>query len=130
MYPGANCPSRGWSRPANPHPCQQSPLLVHPYLTESVYKVALQKSIPPQIRQLILRYCQYREQVDGCVRELTLEANCPSRGWSRPESPHPPSQRLLLVHHYLTESDHKVVLQKSIPVQIRQLGLYISHNKG
>jgi len=31
------------------------------YLTESVYKVVLQKSIPAQIRQLILYYYQYKE---------------------------------------------------------------------
>ena len=45
---------------------------VHFYLTESVYKVAFQESIPPQIRQLILHCCQ-KEQFDGFVRELTSE---------------------------------------------------------
>ena len=35
----------------------------------------------------------------------------------------------LLNRFYLTESFHKVVLQRSIPAQIRQLVLYISHSK-
>jgi len=34
------------------------------------------------------------------------------------------------MHVYLSESVYKVVLQKSIPAQIRQLILYISNNKG
>ena len=38
--------------------------------TESVFKVVLQKSTPPQIRPLILYYHQYKEQVDGFVWEL------------------------------------------------------------
>ena len=33
---------------------EQPPLNPHAYLTESVFKVVLQKSIPTQIRQLIL----------------------------------------------------------------------------
>ena len=33
-------------------------------------------------------------------------------------------------HLYFTECLHKVVLQKSIPAQIRQLILYISKNQG
>ena len=45
---------------------------IHLYFTESVCKVVLQKSIPRQIRQLILYYYQYRELVDGFVRELTF----------------------------------------------------------
>ena len=32
----------------------------------------LQKSIPPQIRQLVIYYYLYEEQVDGFVRELTF----------------------------------------------------------
>ena len=31
---------------------------------------------------------------------------------------------------HFTESVYKVILQKSISVQIRQLILYVSHNKG
>ena len=31
---------------------------------------------------------------------------------------------------YLTESVYKIVVQKSIPAQIRQLTLYMSNNKG
>ena len=39
----------------------------------SVDKVVLQKSIPAQIRQLILYDHLSKEHVDGFVRELTLE---------------------------------------------------------
>ena len=42
------------------------------YLTDSVYKVVLLESIPAQIRQLILYYYKYKEQVDEFVRELTF----------------------------------------------------------
>ena len=40
--------------------------------TQSVFKVVLQKSISTQIRQLILFYYLYKEQVDGFVRESTF----------------------------------------------------------
>jgi hypothetical protein len=40
-------------------------------LAESAYKVVLQKSIPAQIRQLILQISNDRGLVDGFVRELT-----------------------------------------------------------
>ena len=40
------------------------------------------------------------------------------------------SRGLFEDHSYLTESIYKVVLQKSIPAQIRQLILYISNNQG
>ena len=42
------------------------------YLTESVYKVVLQKSIPPPIRQLILHISNNEGQIDRFVRELTF----------------------------------------------------------
>ena len=42
------------------------------YLTESVYKVVLQQSIPAQIRRLILYYYLHKESVVGFVRELTF----------------------------------------------------------
>jgi hypothetical protein len=42
------------------------------YLTESAYKVALQKSIPAHIRQLILYYHQNEEKVNGFVRGLAF----------------------------------------------------------
>ena len=45
------------------------------------------------------------------------------RGADTPALPGPP--RL-----YLTESVYKVVFQKSIPAQIRQLIVYVSNNKG
>ena len=42
------------------------------YLTESVYKVVLQKSIPTQIRPLILVISNNEGQSDGSVREFTF----------------------------------------------------------
>ena len=39
------------------------------YLTQSVFKVVLQKSTPPQLRQGTLYY-QYKGYVDGFVAEL------------------------------------------------------------
>ena len=42
------------------------------YLTESVHKVALQKSIPSQIRQDILHISNNKGRVHGFVREMTL----------------------------------------------------------
>ena len=42
------------------------------YLTESAHKVVLQKSIPAQIRQLILYIYDDEGQVDGFVREPTF----------------------------------------------------------
>ena len=45
--------------------------IVQPYLTESVYIVGFQKSIPAQIRQLVLDISHIEGYVDGCVRELT-----------------------------------------------------------
>ena len=41
-------------------------------LTEKVCEGVLQKSIPPQIRQLILYHYQYKKIVAGFVRELTF----------------------------------------------------------
>jgi hypothetical protein len=40
-----------------------------PYLTESVSKVVLQKSIPVKMLQLILHISNSKGQVDGFVRE-------------------------------------------------------------
>ena len=42
------------------------------YRTESVYKVVLQKSIPTQIRQLILYVSNNEGYVDEFVRELAF----------------------------------------------------------
>ena len=55
--------------------------------------------------------------------------------WSRNTSESGPNETLVLhrvdrVSIYLTESTYKVVLQKSIPPQIRQLILCISNNRG
>jgi len=41
------------------------------YLTESVYQVVLQNSIPTQIRQLIIYIRNSKGLVDGFVGELT-----------------------------------------------------------
>ena len=41
-----------------------------------------------------------------------------------------PAVQSLIVHPHLTESAYKVVLQESIPAQIRQLILCISNDKG
>ena len=42
------------------------------YLIETVDKVVLQKSIPPQIRHLILDYYKYEELVAGFVWNLSF----------------------------------------------------------
>ena len=52
-------------------PCQGRRVL-HPYLTESVCTVVLQKSIPAQISQPILCYYYYEGYVDGFVWEFTF----------------------------------------------------------
>ena len=44
------------------HPPHKAKLTAQLYLTESVFKVVLQMSTPPQIRQLILHYYQYKEK--------------------------------------------------------------------
>ena len=41
------------------------------YLTQSVFKVVLLKSIPTKIRQLVLYVSNCKEYVDGFVGELT-----------------------------------------------------------
>ena len=46
--------------------------MVNIHLTESVYKVVLQKSIPTQIRQLILYISDDEGYVDEFVGELTF----------------------------------------------------------
>ena len=47
----------------------------HPYPTERVDKVGWQKSIPAQIRQLVLYIINNKGQVDVLLRELTFENN-------------------------------------------------------
>ena len=67
------------SLPADPATCFRHPLMrahthKHTHKThtaESVYDVVLQKSIPTQIRQLILYISNSQGSVDGFVRELT-----------------------------------------------------------
>ena len=43
------------------------------YLTQSVFKVALEKSIPTQIRQLILDISNSQRRVDGLVGKTSAE---------------------------------------------------------
>jgi hypothetical protein len=62
------------TRARPPHGCltdKKHLALTRPYLTESVHKVVLQKSIPAQIRQLIICHYQNEEYVDEFVREMT-----------------------------------------------------------
>ena len=47
------------------------------YLKQSVFKVVLQISTPPQIRQLNLYYYEYEELVDGFVWDLTFTKRLP-----------------------------------------------------
>jgi len=55
------------------HPPDLNPFAqARSYLTESVYKVVLQKSIPEQIRQLILYISNNKGYVYGFVQELTF----------------------------------------------------------
>ena len=56
------------SQSANPAPSPNG-LVQHFYLTESVFKIVLQKSIPAQIRQLVLHIGNNQGCVDGFVRE-------------------------------------------------------------
>ena len=78
-----------------------------------------QKSIPVQIRQLILYIGNNKGYVAGFVRELTFAKRHYKRfmwdkTWSAPPSP---------------LAWTATVLQKSIPVQIRQLLLHTMNNK-
>ena len=52
-----------------------SPL--HSYLTETVYKIILQKSGPTQIRRLLLYISNSRGSIDGFVGELTSTKRLP-----------------------------------------------------
>ena len=45
---------------------------VRVHLTQSAFKVVLQKSIPPQIRQPILHISNSKGEVDGFAGELTF----------------------------------------------------------
>ena len=73
-----------------------------PYLTESVYRVALQMSIPAQIRQLILYYYLYTYTEMAELREMAAERDaavsrqqqvpnlCPTTGVPRAPPPRAP----------------------------------------
>jgi len=62
-------------------------------ITESLYNVGSQKSTPAQIRQLILYYCQYQEQADRFMRELTFAKRLYDQfKWDKRRSPPQPFQ--------------------------------------
>ena len=60
------------SRDCEEKHARQLALCQHSYLAEIVYKVVLQKSIPAQIRQLILYIGHNTGYVDGFARELAF----------------------------------------------------------
>ena len=60
--------SRAISMQRTPRHCRELS-----YLTESVYNVVLQQSIPAQIRQRILCISKNKGYADGFVRKLTFE---------------------------------------------------------
>ena len=67
--------TRGQIVRAGPSPWRSPPGILArieciPYLTESVYEVVLEKSIPTQIRQLVLYIRNDKGYVDGFVWEL------------------------------------------------------------
>ena len=63
------------------------------YLAESVHIVFLQKSIPAQIRQLILYISNDKGEVDGYVRETTCSKQVYKSflGDKPPRPTHPPN---------------------------------------
>ena len=67
------------SMPAAATPPAASRPAVHFYLTQSVFKVVSQMSIPRQIRQLILYISNSKESVDESVEELTSAKRLPKR---------------------------------------------------
>ena len=58
--------------PLCPVTLDQPHVLFRVYLTQSVYNVVAQTSVPEQIRRRIVYYYWYKEQVDECVGELTF----------------------------------------------------------
>ena len=86
------------------------------FLTQRVCKAFLRKSIPVQIRQLILCIRDNGGQVDRFVGELTLASAARS---TRARSSAAPSSRASAPRHL--PHTIKAVLHKSIPVQIRLL---------
>ena len=67
MPDGPSTPSPSFEPDALRAPIERVPL----YLTQSVFKDDLQKSIPTQLRQLILYISNRKGYVDGFVGELT-----------------------------------------------------------
>ena len=80
----------------------------HLHLAESVYEVVLQKSIPAQIRHLILSISKNKGQVDDFLRELTA----------------PP--RSALFSHIIYSL---IGCRKSTPPPNRQLNILVSDGK-
>ena len=64
------------------------------------------------------------------VRQGTIKGSFPAGGGGGGISPRGRRERAVKSRAYLTQSVLKVVLQKSIPTQIRQLILDISNYKG
>jgi len=64
-------PQNGVSWTRRPGFTVQGVLHCQPYLTQSVFKVVLHKSIPTQIRGLILYFCNITGYVDEFVWQLT-----------------------------------------------------------
>jgi len=85
------------------------------YLTESDHEVVLQKPIPAQIRQVTINFNNNVRQVDGFVRE-----------WTFIEQRHSETLKVRpgKLQLYLSECVCKVIFQKSVILQIRQLILY------
>ena len=67
MFYVRNCPNH--STP-NPEQTATQEVCAHVYLTQSVFKCVLQKSIPTQIRQPILYLSNSKRLVDGFVGGL------------------------------------------------------------
>ena len=57
------------------HDVKTRVLISQPYLTQSVFKIVVQKSIIPQICQLIVDYYLYKSLVDGFVQKLTFQTD-------------------------------------------------------
>ena len=94
----------------------------------SVYKVVLQKSIPTQIRQLVLYISNNEGQVDGYVRGLTFVKRRYKRLRARPPGTAPvaPALRpsLRTENTCLSHRMYVIGCSKSTPLKNRQLIVY------
>ena len=101
-------------------------LIKRPYLAQSVFKVVLQKSTPPQIHQIILRYYQHEELADGIVREsifaerlyqYTRQSKAGFWPWLSRRGP----LNLLRRSLFVWKRYHKVVFETTFSSAIRDL---------